>query len=622
MNDRRSDNLLFLSRLTHLCYGMNGKESNKLRQIFIWLIHLSRSWSIAKKISYGYTVIIGIAFVGTVSGLLIANHYEMSAQKQLILSYEQQSFVKDLDNAVINIRLHPQRLVTVLEDSIWLEFEKNRFLSDVNHVNQQLAKLENFVRSNPDSLAVDSADYNGLVRKYKNNTKLYAQTIKNFWQEIESDNSQVKARKTHQQKLMILLKDEEIVNINVKFEKLSDELILIIGRAEIQKQQAKLNFNNARNLRFKIIFGTVLLSSVIAIVLAFYTSNLIAYPLQVVTKFAKKVTQESNFQLRANVTSNDEVGILATSLNRLVEWVGEYTEQLELARKTLEHRVDERTQELTQALQDLKDTQGQLIQTEKMSSLGQMVAGIAHEINNPVNFIHGNIEYANNYIQDLLDLVQLYQQQYPNPDWSIAKKLEEVDVKFLSEDLVKILSSMKIGTQRIKEIVLSLRNFSRLDEGEMKEVDIHEGIDSTLLILNHRFKEEVQIIKEYGNLPLVECYPAQLNQVFMNILSNGLDALLEYSDKDNKQIVINTSRADENHIKIGIKDNGIGILPEIVNKLFDPFFTTKPVGKGTGLGLSISYQIIEKHQGKIDVISAVNQGTEFTIVLPIKTAIN
>jgi two-component system, NtrC family, sensor kinase len=252
-----------------------------------------------------------------------------------------------------------------------------------------------------------------------------------------------------------------------------------------------------------------------------------------------------------------------------------------------------------------------------MSSLGQMVAGIAHEINNPVNFIYGNIQCANDYIEDLVSLVALYQEEYPEPSDIIAETIADMDLEFVIEDLSNLLSSMKIGSQRIREIVLSLRNFSRLDEADMKEVDIHEGIDNTLLILNHRLKAGIEIIKHYGKIPLIECYPAQLNQVFMNILANASDALLDYSTNITKQITINTSILDHTWLKIGIKDNGPGIPPEIISKLFDPFFTTKPVGKGTGLGLSICYQIIEKHKGRIEIDSEIGQGTEFKILLPI-----
>lgn len=289
----------------------------------------------------------------------------------------------------------------------------------------------------------------------------------------------------------------------------------------------------------------------------------------------------------------------------------------------LEIRVEQRTSELIQAnheltntLQKLQQTQGWLIQQEKMSSLGQLVAGVAHEINNPVNFIHGNIVYVQSYIQDLLGLVQKYQQHYPNPVSDIQAEIEVVDLNFLYEDLPKILSSMQMGGDRIRKIVSSLRNFSRLDEAGMKAVDLHEGIENTLVILNHRIKQDVEIIRQYEKLPLVECYPAQLNQVFMNILVNALDAMQSH-DVEASQIVIRTEVISDHRISVAIRDNGPGIPPDIKNRIFDPFFTTKPVGLGTGLGLGICYQIVEKHQGKIQVSSSIGQGTEFVITLPI-----
>ncbi|HLO85113.1 MAG TPA: ATP-binding protein [Nostocaceae cyanobacterium] len=274
-------------------------------------------------------------------------------------------------------------------------------------------------------------------------------------------------------------------------------------------------------------------------------------------------------------------------------------------------------QQLEHTVQELKDTQVKLVQNEKMSSLGHLVAGVAHEINNPVNFIHGNLKPLDNYVQSLLSLIELYQQEYPQPTSVIQEKIEDIGLDFIIEDLQKILSSMNIGTERICEIVLSLRNFSRLDEAEKKAVNIHEGIESTLLILNHRIKQGIKVIKEYGELPHVECYPAKLNQVFMNILSNAIDALNEQEKQTEKYIWIQTDVFNAERVRIKIRDNGPGISPEIQNKIFDPFFTTKPVNKGTGLGLAITYQIIEKHQGTIQVSSHPELGTEFMIEIPI-----
>lgn len=293
-------------------------------------------------------------------------------------------------------------------------------------------------------------------------------------------------------------------------------------------------------------------------------------------------------------------------------------EESEAKNQALVGAANVQAQQFSNTLKRLQETQTQLIQTEKMSSLGQLVAGIAHEINNPVNFICGNLFHINHYTKDLLALIQLYQQRYPKPDPDIQTLIETIDLDFLSEDFLKLITSMEIGVDRIRNIVLSLRNFSRLDEADVKLANIHEGIDNTLLILNHRIKKGIEIIKQYQDLPLVECYPAQLNQVFMNILTNAIDALQTEADSSQKQILVATEITNTEQIKIRIRDNGPGISNKIKAKLFDPFFTTKPVGQGTGLGLSICYQIVEKHRGKIDVISELGQGTEFVLVLPLK----
>jgi two-component system, NtrC family, sensor kinase len=383
-----------------------------------------------------------------------------------------------------------------------------------------------------------------------------------------------------------------------------------------------------------------LVGSMIVAIVGILIARAITRPLQALTQVAQRVTQNSNFNLQASVTTEDEVGILALSLNQLIQQVKrllteqyEANKQLEAYSQNLEKKVEERTQEiqqkninLKQTLQALKLTQSQLIQHEKMSSLGRLVAGIAHEINNPVNFIYGNLKYTDEYTQQLVSLLQLYQTYYPNPDPEIQNAEKEADIEYLIEDLPKILTSMKIGSERIREIVLSLRIFSRLDEAEFKTADLHQGIDSTLLILQHRIKAQsnrpqIELVKEYGEIPKIQCFAGQVNQVFMNILANAIDALEEAFEKGlcTEPIIRITSAQVNENIAITIADNGTGIPEAVQPHLFEPFFTTKPVGKGTGMGLSISYQIItEKHRGSLQCISSPEQGTEFVITIPIR----
>jgi len=354
---------------------------------------------------------------------------------------------------------------------------------------------------------------------------------------------------------------------------------------------------------------------------------------------------ETSEKSEALMSREDELGRLTISFYALL---GQVTVN--------ERRLRKEMSKSAQALQALQQAQAQLIQTEKMSSLGQLVAGVAHEINNPINFIYGNLPHARNYAEDLLKLVDLYDRCYPDTDPKIATFKDEIDLEFLTQDLRKMMDSMSMGADRIREIVLSLRNFSRLDEAEMKRVNIHDGIDSTLLILQNRLKGSpnssgVEIVKRYGELPLVECYPGQLNQVFMNILSNAIDALEAYNQTrspedvaaDPPTITIQTEVVRSNTktttnatsddvsleslvpqtlptaVIVRIRDNGAGISAQHQSKLFDPFFTTKPIGKGTGLGLSISYQIItEKHRGTLKCISEPGNGAEFWIEIPIR----
>jgi two-component system, NtrC family, sensor kinase len=400
------------------------------------------------------------------------------------------------------------------------------------------------------------------------------------------------------------------------------------------------------NVKSVVGFGGLLPSGNIFVILMFLNVNIprmtvdLLRPLALNVKMAMlpfddgNIFSQDNFIVaKKSITTRNEAAIIPR-LNSKIATLKHLLDVSEQSTISQSDCLEKTNLNLQETLEQLQKTQIQLVNTARISSLGQFVAGIAHEINNPVSFIHGNLSYFKEYSDVLLKIVRNYQDIYPNPPKKIQELIEENELDFLAQDLTKVLTSMILGTQRISEIVKSLRTFSRLDEAELKKVDIHEDIDSILIVLAHQLQAknenpQIKVIKEYGQLTLIECYPAQLNQAFMNILTNAIDALQdsnksEIMTKPKKTIDslptirIRTEVIDTTWVAISITDNGCGIKEENRSKLFDPFFTTKPVGKGTGMGLSISYQIIvKKHGGQISCTSIPGEGAEFTIKIPI-----
>ena len=581
--------------------------TTELKSVKKWFARW-KLFSISKKIIYANSLAIGISISGTMLGLSIGDYYHDRARENLAIAAQQETLLHDLETSILKIRAHPQKLIATVADPIWFRYEVGEFQANVDRVEKLLAELNR----HRDRAGRSAKSIEKLSRDYQATVDAYAERFEEVWPQVNPLRLTTGDRASTQRTVLLSVLADETKKIDLQFEKLTGQLEQLRAVASEKQTEADRQTEKAKHWRERIIVASLLLSIGIAVILSLYTGRKISSPLEAVTKTARKVTRDSNYELQIPIKTRDEIGVLADSFNQLIHKVKQQIEELADARSFLEERVEERTREL-------QETQAQLIQTEKMSSLGAMVAGVAHEINNPVNFIHGNVTHATGYLNDLFELLALYQKSRCDRDPDIQDKLEAIDFDFIQTDFPRILASMQMGTQRIREIVTSLRNFSRLDEAEVKDVNLHEGIDSTLIILSSQIKQGIEIIKDYGELPQISCYPAQLNQVFLNLIVNSIDALLS-SNIDPKQITIRTRRIPDEKIQISIHDNGPGIPAEIRHKIFDPFVTTKPVGKGTGLGLSICYRIIEKHNGKIEAISHRDRGTEFKIALPIQLA--
>ncbi len=543
--------------------------------------------SIRKKIVLGYTLSLGIAVLGTFGGLLVGNSYFKTAKNQTILVSEEGILLSNLQGRILQILVHQQEIMATLDQPANLPKEIAELKTDIDELEILFREFQTFAKKHPE------ANLSNWSKKHKSDVQIYVKLVNEL---VEQSSKLTLDSEQITEKQQVILEFYGFENVE-KFSDFIHSLGNIRAAIKQNQEQANLSYNHALTVQSVIIIVSMVVSMLIATILALYTSKIITQPILKVTKIAQEVTQEANFNLQIPITNQDEIGNLTNSFNLLIQQVKHLLEIQEA------------------------ESQAKLIQSEKMSSLGRMLAGIAHEINNPINFISGNLVHAHNYVNDLFTLLKTYQSEIPEPPSQVQDVAEEIDLEFLEEDIPKLLHSMKIGAERTKEIVRSLKDFVRVDEQESQLLDIHSCMESTLLILNNRLKNKISVVRNYGKIPQIDGYTGLLYQVFMNLLSNAIDAIEEKSHHHPEflpAINIITEHQDHNWVVIRIADNGSGISPENQHKIFESFFTTKPRGVGTGLGLAITYEIVvKKHQGKINFHSDSNQGTEFTISLPI-----
>jgi signal transduction histidine kinase len=588
--------------------------------------------SLYAKIGLGYFWAIAIAMTGSLVGLVGADYYQGQGIEQLFDAQEQAKLLDQLQFASSEVKVQGLLLDIRVrrkqsQEKILREFEQTQddAIAEANAV-------ITFIETDPAWLAIDREQFVTLITAYAEAIGLYHNNLAKFFAEMKPyPQLTLNELNTLQRNLAF----EQRNNYLTQLETLSLEVEGLRQQAATQAISSGDRMEMIQGYEKFVIIMSLLVSSGFAAWIAWRTTQQIAAPIADAAALAQQVASKSDYSLRLPVTSDDEVGRLTEALNYLIERIDLRSRQLKTSAKNARTKANT----LQRTLAELESTQAQLIQSEKMSSLGLLVAGIAHEINNPTSFIYGNITHARDYLSDLLGLLNAYRHRYPD-DRELNDLAEELDFDFTIDDVQSMMDSMENGARRISEIVRSLRTFSRLDEADVKQIDLHEGIDSTLTILNTRFRmfpnvQPLKLIKDYGELPLVECHGTQINQVVMNLIVNAIDAL-EDAVRDGKWehlgseppgedavelepcLTIRTRDRGDGWVAIEIADNGLGIPESARAKLFDPFFTTKAIGRGTGLGLSICYKIItDTHHGQLEYETEIGRGTAFKILLPV-----
>jgi len=563
---------------------------------------------IGQQIGYGYLIAIAIGWAGSLIGMTVADYFQGRGIFQLMDAQRQSRLLSQFEQTAGEVQLHGARALALSERPRKQQQELSSLrlsLADIETIRQE---LELFLSSHPTWVADEPAVLRSLLAEYD---RLLNQQTAQILAAVENGKPQSAFPE-------ILSSD-----VTQQLEQRHTDLLVLIRFAQGQEAEATAFMETAQGFEKFMIVASITLAGCLAGVLAWRTTRAIAIPLERITQVAQKVTNKADYSIRTDIVRDDEIGVLARSLNDLIERVAERTQRLEHTAQAAETQ----NQELEQTLQTLRRAQLQLVQSEKMSSLGQLVAGIAHEINNPIGFIHGNLTYAQEYSDSLVAVIDELQSVLPQLPERIAAHLEAVDVEFIREDFPKVLQSIRNGTDRINGLVLSLKVFSRLQESHLKQANLNDGLESALLLIGHRLKpqakrSEIQVVRRYRELPLVECYSSQINQVCMNILNNAVDAIDERWEQDTTdwKPMISVSTEDVGDlVRIAIANNGTAIPPAIQAKVFDPFFTTKPPGRGVGLGMSTSYEIIhQQHRGNLSFISPVSEevGARFVLEIP------